>query len=237
MFALHGRIRRRHSIPVTAGLCGVVLLGIGPTESSAQSRVQIRATASAGLVDAKGRVPNAPVLDDPGAVLSYQDFAARPALGLGVELRAAAVPIGLRASMIRSLTHTETGTWGCGVDEVGDPRPCPSILIETPTDMTLSAATVSLVGDVSAGLVTVHPILGLGVQRWSYRWDSTPVGSFSLAPGTYRDDSITLYGGLALATEVGRLRLGLEFGEYRARASAARPDRVRSLGFAASVLL
>lgn len=215
-------------------MLSVLLLFGLPVSGAGQSAIDLRAGVAIGFVDPSGTLANAPLLDDPSAVLSYGDLGASMGIGVDVDVRVGERPFGLRLGAFRSFTNVETGRWGCGLDDTGLPRPCPSILIEPATEMTVTTATLSLVGDVRVGWLTIHPVVGVGAQRWSYLWDARPSGSFSLAPGEYRDYSANLYGGLGAEAVIGAIRLEAECGEHRARASATRPHRLRVLSLAAS---
>ena len=209
---------------------------LAPARLDAQPAVSIRAHVGAGILNARGGLPQAPILSSTGHVVTFASFGPTAALGVGLEVVPSNVPVKLRLGARRSGQNREVGVWGCA-DVAGEPSSCFDILIEVPTDITTTAATVDVLGVIGAGPVTLHPILGLGWVRYAYDWDPSDVGSFSLAPGAAHFDSVALHYGAAVGIPMGPLQVELEASEYRSSADRGRPDRsfATSLGISAPI--
>jgi hypothetical protein len=137
--------------------------------------------------------------------------------------------VSIRLSVTRTLAGDELGVWGCAPDADGQPTPCPSILVEIPTDMSTTLGTVDAIFNVSLGRITLRPLAGLGWWRQRYSWDPSPIGSFSLDPGRYTDDAFALHVGVGVGVPVGGVVLEAEAGGYGGRSTLTRPSRIGSL--------
>jgi hypothetical protein len=213
--------------PRSLAMMSVASSVLAPGPLHAQTSLDVRVLISAGAIMPRGDVPNAPILSSPTNVVSYDAFGAAPAVGVGVEIRALGLPASLRVKAARSLDGSETGTWGCA-DASGDPLPCPSILIEVDTDVSTTMATADLAGAFGVGPVELKPLLGVGWLRYSYRWNSAPVGSFSLDPGEAAFNSAVVHYGVAIGVPLGGLTLDAEYAGFEAAAGRGRPAGTRS---------
>jgi hypothetical protein len=221
-------------------LLPVIAMGgaaLAPSHVGAQTAGEVRLRLFFGALDTRGDLTNAPILAAPTNVVSYDDFGAAPAMGLGLQLRPFALPVSFRISASRSLGSEETGRWGCAPDPSGEPTPCPSILILVETDMTTTASTADLVGDVAVGRLTLHPIAGLGWVRSSYRWNPEDVGSFSLQPGRASDDAMALHLALGMSVPVGAFDVQAEYSWLYAKAGPRRPGATGTATMGVSVPL
>lgn len=204
----------------------------GP-DASAQTGVEVRVRAFAGYADPRGDgVPDAAILSSPSNVVTYDDIDGSLVLGIGLELRNHGIPGAFRLSVTGTPGYEEVGRWGCASGV-----PCPSILIEIPTEMSTTSATGDLVGDIGIGLVTLHPIVGGGWVRHGYEWDPTPVGEFSLDPGSHVVHDFALHYGVGAAADLGRVSLEAEYGEHRLTGDGPRPDGIAMLTAGISLLI
>lgn len=152
----------------------------------------------------------APVLTNPDQVLALSDVPRALSIGLGLEVRAQALPVGLRLHVQQTVQDPSRSFWTCLPSAGG----CPAVLVEVPLDMVTRVAAASAFIDVPVGLVTVQPMVGVGAVRAGFEWDPTQQGSISLDPGSFVETTAALFTGLGVAVGSGPTRLRLEYGQY-----------------------
>lgn len=221
--------RARPARCLIPALTVIASVAFAPSSATPQLPIKLRLGTFAGVADARGDLPNAPILSSRTNVVSYGGLSSTSAVGVSLEGRTQTLPVSVRLSITRTLAGDELGVWGCAPDADGQPTPCPSILIEIPTGVATTIGTVDAIVDVPLGRITLRPLAGLSWWRQRYSWDPAPVGSFSLDPGRYTDDTLALHLGVGVGVPVGGVVLVAEAGAYGARSTPARPSRMGSL--------
>jgi hypothetical protein len=179
---------------------------------------------------------HAPILASTANAVSYDQLPTLAAAGLGVDVRPLGLPGMLRLSALRGIARQEVGRWGCA-DPAGNPLPCPSVLIEVPTDIGATQVAADAVGGVAVANVVVRPIVGLAWVRYEYAWDPGPAGSFSLEPGEFTDDAWAFRYGAGLGIPLGRVTVELERVRHRTNAERRQPGEAGTTTVGVSIPL
>jgi hypothetical protein len=193
--------------------------------ASGQARSPLTLQIQVGAVDAAGELPDAPILGSPGAVVSYGALDPQYALGLALVI-ATPTRLDLRIRAAKAMDESRIGTWGCAADSNGEPVACPSILLEIPTEMSMSTVGVDALVDLPIGRAVIRPSVGVAYVRHAYSWDPESDSSFSLEPGEYIDGSFALSLGGAIAVPVSAAEVSLEFIGDRSSATLTRSNRL-----------
>jgi hypothetical protein len=219
--------------PASLILSSLSVLLLSPAIAHAQGALEVRARVVAAAMNPRGDIADAPILDAEVNVIDYDDLEVQPEFGLGLELRPAGLPVGLRLGASHAFGREAVGRWGC-VPGVG----CPAILIEVPTDVTTTVFAADAVADVPTGSpVRLHPTLGVAWVRYGYEWDPAPVGSFSLEPGSHSEGSTALRLGAGASVPAGPVRLEVGYVEHILRSGPPRPTRAGAFHAGVSVPL